>query len=84
MSEEVIVAATLTTKEAAERHKGVTALKLSKLCLRGKFLTKFYGGASRIPEREKQTALFARKVGRDWQIPVSELDRLFLPPSLPD
>jgi hypothetical protein len=84
MSEKLIEAATMTTKEAAVRHKGVTPLQLSKLCLRGKYLAKMHGGASRVPAKERDTALFGKRVGRCWQIPVSELDRLFLPLSLPD
>ena len=69
---------TVTTKEAAGRHRGVTALEMSKLCLRGKYLAKVYGGASRVPERERRTALFAKRVRNRWMIPISELDRLFL------
>jgi hypothetical protein len=69
---------TVTTKEAAKRHGGVTALRMSKLCLRGKYLAKLHGGASRVPVKEKSSALFAKKVGRDWHIPITELDRLFL------
>lgn len=84
MSEKPIVAATMTTREAAARHKGVTALQMSRLCLRGKYLAKMHGGASRVPVKERDTALFAKKVGGDWHIPVTELDRLFLPLSLPD
>ena len=69
---------TVTTAEAAKRHKGVTALGLSRLCLRGKYLAKIHGGASRVPEKEKEMALFAKKVGQIWHIPIAELDRLFL------
>ena len=80
MTKQPIEQVTMSTKEAAQRHKGVTALGLSKLCLRGKYLAKIHGGASRVPEHEKGTALFARKVGQIWHIPIAELDRVFLPP----
>ena len=79
MTEKVIEGVTFTIKEAEARHTGVSAQKFRKLCLKGKFLTKFYGGASRVPTKLRNTALFAKKVGRDWQIPIAELDRLFLP-----
>lgn len=74
---EPIKTVTYTTTEAAKRHKGVTPLQLSRLCLRGKYLAKMYGGASRVPAKERDTALFAKKVGGVWQIPETELDRLF-------
>ncbi|WP_136526822.1 hypothetical protein [Geomonas ferrireducens] len=79
MVEKSIEQVTMTIKEAVERHKGVTARQFRKLCLRGKYLAKIHGGASRVPAKELNTALFAKKWGRDWQIPVAELDRLFLP-----
>ncbi len=70
---------TLTCKEAAKRHQGVTAKKFQKMCLQGEWLRSHYRGG-RIPAQEMQKALFAKKVGRDWHIPKSELDRMFMAP----
>lgn len=74
-----IVPVTLTCEEAAKRHQGQEPRNIARMCLRGKALAKRYGGASRVPIREQQTAIFAKKVGKSWQVPVSELDRVFLP-----
>jgi hypothetical protein len=79
MAENPIIPITLTTDEAALRHAGVTAKEIAKLCLRGVYLSKMHGGASRVPEKERRTAIFAKKVRKRWIIPASELDRLFLP-----
>lgn len=74
----VIKPETYSCKEAAARHKGTEPITFNRLCLRGQYLAKRYGGWSRVPEKEKKTALNAKKVGRIWAIPVAELDRLFL------
>ena len=73
-------AVTMTCEQAATRH-GVEdgRRSISRMCLRGQALAKKYGGASKVPEAQKKTALFAKKVGKCWFIPVTELDRVFLP-----
>lgn len=70
---------TLTCKDAAKRHPGVEERNFARMCLRGNALAKKHGGVSKVPEKEKKTAIFAKKVGKAWAIPVSELDRIFLP-----
>lgn len=74
----VIDPVTLTCEEAARRHQGQTSLSIAKMCLKGKAIAKRYGGPSRVPEKVAQTVLFAVKLGKRWQVPVSELDRVFL------
>ncbi len=73
-----IVMETMTSEEAAARHKGLTPPQLSKMCLRGKAMARRYGGPSRVPTKQAAAVLFGRKVGRCWHIPVAELDRVFL------
>lgn len=72
-----IEAVTYTCKEAAKRHQGVTAKKFQIMCLQGEWLRSHFrrGG---MPTKEMEKALFAKKVGRDWHIPKSELDRMFM------
>ena len=69
----------MTTLEAVQQYPGADAVFLSRMCLKGKVLTRRYGGASRVPAKEKAAVLFAKKVSARWFIPVSELDRVFLP-----
>lgn len=69
---------TVTCEEAARRHQGQTAVNIARMCLRGKYLAKRYGGASRVPAKDAATVIFAVKLGKWWQVPVSELDRVFL------
>lgn len=73
-----VQAATYTSAEAAKRHPGIEERHISRLCLRGKWLLLKFGSLKKIPPKEKEHALFAKKVGKYWVIPVSELDRLFL------
>lgn len=74
-----IEALTYTCQEAATRHKGTEPITFNRMCLRGQALAKRYGGWSKVPEKDKRTALNAKKVNRIWAIPVAELDRVFLP-----
>lgn len=71
--------ATITCEEAAKRHQGVTPLKIARMCLKGQRLVKRYQAVSKVPEKEKGNAIFAKKVGKSWAVPVAELDRVFLP-----
>lgn len=72
-------AVTLTCQEAAKRHPGLEERHFSRLCLRGQRLLKRHGNRESIPPKEMSKALFGKKVGKFWVIPVSELDRFFLP-----
>ena len=74
----VVGPVTMSCEQGAERH-GQEARNIARMCLRGKSLAKKHGGASKVPEKEKKTAIFAKKVGKAWAVPVSELDRVFLP-----
>ena len=65
-------------EEAGQKYRQ-EARNIARMCLRGKSLAKKHGGASKVPEKEKKTAIFAKKVGKAWAVPVSELDRVFLP-----
>lgn len=67
----------MTTAEAARRHPGITELQFSKMCLKGKRLKRLYG--NKIPPEQIAMALFGKKVGKYWMIPVEELNRVFLP-----
>lgn len=69
---------TLTVAEAAHRHKGVNREKLAMMCLQGEELLSRYRRQDNIPAKEMKEALFAKKIGRCWHIPVTELDRVFL------
>ncbi|KAF0218827.1 MAG: hypothetical protein FD174_2610 [Geobacteraceae bacterium] len=71
-------AKSVTCAKAAERHPGVEERNLARMCLRGEWLVKKYGKREKVPPKEAAKALFAKKVGRCWQIPVDELDRVFL------
>lgn len=66
-----------TCKGASLRHKGIDAPRLQRMCLKGLWLEKKYCGRDRVPQKDAKEALFGRKVGRDWVIPVGELDRVF-------
>lgn len=79
MATKEIAPVTLTCEEAAKRHQGQDPRNFARMCLRGKALARQYGGASRVPARQAATALFGAKTGKYWNIPVSELDRVFLP-----
>lgn len=72
---------TFNCKQAAERHGKSGAdggrKSIASMCLKGKALAKKYGGASRVPVKLKQSAIFAIKVGREWSITREELDRVF-------
>lgn len=74
-----ITPATFTCQEATRRHRGNTATAIGRMCTRGAFLALRYGGPDKVPIREirRKPCLFAVKVGRYWQIPVEELDRVF-------
>jgi len=69
---------TVSCEEAARRHQGVTAHTIRKMCLRGQYMARRYGGPSRVPVKQAAMVLFAVKLGKAWHIPVSELDRVFL------
>lgn len=71
---------TFTCKEAAQRHRGTKRRDLARLCLYGEYLRDKYGGEEKVPitELRRRRYLFAKKCGKSWQIPVKELDRLFL------
>lgn len=75
-----IAPATFTTEEAVKRHRGVDRTMVVRMCNRGEYLRLKYGGREKIPlaEIRRKPTLFAVKVGRCWQIPVQELDRVFL------
>jgi len=75
----VIEPMTMSCEQAVERHQGQEARNISRMCLRGQRLAKKYGGWSKVPGVQKKTAIFAKKCGKYWSIPVTELDRLFLP-----
>lgn len=75
----VVEAMTMSCEQAVERHQGQEERNIARMCLRGQRLSKKYGGWSKVPEVEKKTAIFAKKCGKYWSIPVAELDRLFLP-----
>lgn len=70
---------TVNCKEASRRHQGRTPQNIAKMCLRGQTLAKRYGGKSRVPVKEAATVIFAKKNLKSWDIPVSELDRIFTP-----
>lgn len=69
---------TMTCEEAALRHQGQEARNIARMCLRGRAVAKRYGGPSRVPSKEAAKLIFAVKLGKSWQVPVSELDRVFL------
>jgi hypothetical protein len=70
---------TMTAIEAAKRHPGTEERHFARMCLKGEAFRKKYGSIDKVPPAESRKALFAVKVGRGWQIPVEELDRVFLP-----
>ena len=65
----------MTTAEAARRYPGVEERYLQRMCLKGKRLKRVYG--DQPPVKEINSALFAKKVGKYWLIPVEELKRVF-------
>lgn len=71
-------AATYTAKAASLRHRGMTVLEINRMCCRGRNLLKHYGNRESVPDDKTGKALFGHKVGRTWNIPATELDRLFL------
>ena len=77
----VVEPVTMSCEQAADRH-GQEARNIARMCLRGKTLTKKYGGASKVPEAQKKTAIFGQKVGKYWNVPVAELDRVFVCPEI--
>ena len=76
--EDLAVPESLTTAGAAKRLD-VEEVFLNRMCLRGTALAKQHGGWSKVPERDKKTALNAKKVANRWFIPAMELARVFLP-----
>jgi hypothetical protein len=68
----------MTCAEAVKAYPGTEEIFLARMCLKGQSLARKHGGASKVPEKEKKTALFAKKVNNRWFIPVPELDRVFL------
>ena len=68
-----------TCLEASLRYQGVTPELFSRMCNRGKLLLAIYGAKEKIPAKEKDRAIFAKKVGKKWFIPSGELRRLFTP-----
>ncbi|MCM0083950.1 hypothetical protein L4X63_20415 [Geomonas sp. Red32] len=73
-----IEAVTMSCEEASRRHSGIPVTLFRKMCLRGYAMTKRYRGKGNVPDKVARSVLFAQKVGRAWQIPLSELDRVFL------
>lgn len=72
-------ALTFTCEEAAKRHPGIEPRYFARLCIRGEWLLKKFGSTDKVPEKELRAAMFGKKVGKYWVIPVSELDRMFSP-----
>ena len=69
-------AESFTCKEAIKLIPGTSELQLARMCLKGERLQKLYG--SDIPANELNKALFGKKVGKYWYIPLEELKRVFL------
>ena len=69
----------MTCEEATRRHPGFDANYFRRLCLHGQWLRSKYSTHESIPVAEQCRALFGKKVGKYWMIPVEELDRYFLP-----
>jgi hypothetical protein len=78
MTEQTESSATMTIAEALERHKGLDQNYMMRLCIKGRNLMREYGARENIPAKEMARALFGKKVGKYWHVPVSELNRLFL------
>lgn len=74
-----VIPVTMTCEEATRRHPGFDANYFRRLCLHGQWLRSKYSTHESIPVAEQCRALFGKKVGKYWMIPVEELDRYFLP-----
>jgi hypothetical protein len=78
MTEQTENGQTMTIAEAIERHRGLDQNYLMRLCIKGRNLLVEYGERENIPAKEMARALFGKKVGKYWHVPVKELNRLFL------
>lgn len=67
----------LTTFEASKMLPGIEERQFARMCLKGQRLTRVYG--SDPPAKELKTALFGKRVGKYWIIPITELQRVFMP-----
>lgn len=67
----------LTTFEASKMLPGIKEQQFARMCLKGNRLQRLYG--SEPPPEMLKTALFGKRVGKYWIIPVTELERVFLP-----
>jgi hypothetical protein len=67
----------LTSVEAARLFPGTEARYIARMCLRGQRLKRIHG--DKIPPEQMATALFGKRVGKYWYVPLSELNRVFLP-----
>lgn len=77
MNKKHIAATGLTTAEAAKMFPGIADRHFRRMCLKGQRLTRLYG--SEPPADQLKTALFGKRVGKYWCIPISELKRVFCP-----
>lgn len=75
-----VLVETLTIKEAMQRHKGLTRAYFMRRCEEGGRLLALYKSRRKIPKELAQGALFGRKIGKYWIIPIKELDRFFCAP----
>jgi hypothetical protein len=67
----------VTAFEASKIYPGIAERQFARMCLKGQRLKKLYGDA--IPVKEMKAAIFGKKFGKYWLIPITELDRISAP-----
>jgi hypothetical protein len=68
-------AISMTAAAAVIRFPGTEERQIARMCLKGQRLKRMYG--KDIKPEDAATALFGKRVGKYWYIPLKELERIF-------